>query len=391
MPASKKTTVKATSGASSIPATSTAGGVKGAYGTSVMESLIAEAKKDLSYDVVDKAELAKRKDPLSDITVTKFDLDDGFVWFSALFHKPSLFEDIPVRVFTYDDWNEEARDYIPTPNPHWVWNKEALERFALAMYDGDTTLLWGPQGTGKSDFAREWCATCLIPFWRLSCNRETREGHFLGSPGVEYDKAGKMHIKQEPTVLTESLKYGGLFCEDEAFRHSAALVLQSLREKSTRNIILPDAPGRSASDRRLVAPKGKWWYVLTDNTCGIGDETGTFDAQIQDASTLDRINMVIEMSYLNPADEKKLLSNYSKLNPQLIQAMVDTAKLVRTAFVNQKIMSTMSVRTLLAWAEKSERIGDASKALRMVWFEKLSRDDQAVVKDIFHQVFARAI
>jgi len=200
-----------------------------------------------------------------------------------------------------------------------------------------------------------------------------------------------MFIKQEPTILTDSLKYGGLFCEDEAFRHNAALVLQSLREKNTRQVLLPDAPGRTANERKLTAPEGKWWYVLTDNTVGMGDETGVFDAEVQDASTLDRVGATIEVRYLPKGDERRILTRHSTLNVDMINGMLDFSKLVRKAFEQQQLLCTFSVRSLLAWAEKAEMTESLALALRITWFEKLSSDDKATARDMFHQVFSRKI
>ncbi len=320
-----------------------------------------------------------------------FETEPHSVKFSSVFWKPKDIPDIPIPMFKRSDWHEEAQLHIPNKDPNWIWNRSLAERLALALYCGDTTLLHGLQGTGKSCAAEQWCAMFNIPFWRMSCNRETREAHFLGSPSLEYDEDGKPHIKQEPTILTDSLKYGGLFCEDEAFRHNAALVLQSLREKNTRTVLLPDAPGRTASERKLVATKGRWWYILTDNTSGSGDETGVFDAEVQDASTLDRIGATIEVRYLGKPQERKIMQKHTSLNTDIINGMIDFAKLVRKSFEQKSVMSTFSVRSLLAWGEKAEMTKSLETALRLTWYEKLSEVDKATARDMYHQVFARKL
>lgn len=356
--------------------------IKGVYDQEVIASIIASTKAEDTKDITDKYSLIEDYKPK---------INKSQVKFSKVFWKPTTIPDLPLPVFTKEDWHEEAQLNIPSIDPNWEWNKGATERLALALFCGDTTLLWGLQGTGKSCLAEQWCAKLNIPFWRMNCNRETREGHFLGSPGVEYNAEGKMYIKQEPTALTESLRYGGMFCEDEAFRHNAALVLQSLREKNSRFVLLPDAPGRTAADRKLMAPKDRWWYVMTDNTCGLGDETGTFDATVQDLSTLDRIGATIEMSYLNPTQETKILKNHVGLNDEILKGMVSFANLARKAFASQNLLCTMSIRPLIAWAEKTEIIGDVGTALQIVWYDKLSSDDKNTVRDIYHQVFGKKL
>lgn len=331
-------------------------------------------------------------DPFTDIKVYfPPDLDNGVPFSQAFGWKPKTIPDINVPQFETEDWDEAAQVMIPEQDPDWIWNRELCEQMALAFVDGDTVLIHGLQGTGKSCALQEFCAVLKIPFWRMNCNRETRESHFLGNPNLEYDADGHMHIKQEPTLLTESLRYGGMFCEDEAFRHNAALVLQSLREKTNRTLILSNADGRSMEDRVLKAPEGRWFYGLTDNTAGSGDETGIFDAEVQDASSLDRIDTTIEATYLGKPQERKLLQRKTDLNVEIINGMIDFAKMVRSAFTKGTMMATMSARGLMAWADKTEKLGHIGRALQYTFVNKLGSDDRKIVEDMFHQVFARKI
>jgi cobaltochelatase CobS len=122
---------------------------------------------------------------------------------------------------------------------------------------------------------------------------------------------------------------------------------------------------------------------------GTGDETGVFDAEVQDASSLDRIDACIEVRYLSKEDEFQILKKHSTLNDDIINGMLTFSKLVRVAFEQQQLLSTLSVRPLLAWAEKAEMTHNLELALKLTWYEKLSADDKSVAKDMYHQVFAR--
>jgi len=322
----------------------------------------------------------------------KFTCDKNQKFFSELFWKPKKIPDIPVTVYNKTDWHPNAQIMIPSVNPNWIWPNETTELFALAMYCDDTTLLYGLQGTGKSDLALQWGAKLNIPVWRQSCHKQSRSEDFLGSVSVSYNKDEegnqRMTIEQEPSLLTDSLKYGGIYVEDEAFRHDCALVLQSLREKNTRRLVLPDAPGRSAEDRVLKADRKNWRYVLTDNTQGTGDTSGMFDAQVQDASTLDRISACIEVKYLPTKGEHKLLRTaYPSVSDDQATRMIKFANLIRDMFSRQELNSTLSVRGLLSWAEKITILGSIGNGLKITWANKLTKDDLTKAADAYHQSF----
>ncbi|MEK0326949.1 MAG: CbbQ/NirQ/NorQ C-terminal domain-containing protein, partial [Nitrosopumilus sp.] len=114
-------------------------------------------------------------------------------------------------------------------------------------------------------------------------------------------------------------------------------------------------------------------------------------AEVQDASTLDRIGAHIEVKYLSKPQEVSILTKHTELNKEVIKAMVDFGNKVREAFNNQQIMTTFSVRSLLAWAEKIELTGSIEGGLSISWYTKLSDDDKALTGDMFHQIFARTI
>lgn len=367
------------------------GSMKSMYDPDVIANMVKDGDEENKVsEVADK--LAELGAVAEHTFVTQEDI--VYTTFGELFKwKPTLIPaELPVAMFKPEDWDEAARPMIPEPNPNWIWPREATEKFAAAMHSMDTCLIFGLQGTGKSDLAKQWAALTRQPFWRMNCNVETRDAHFTGNVGIEYDDDGNPHIKQEATALTDSLRYGGIFCEDEAFRHSSALVLQSLREKASRFLLLPNASGMNATERKMQAPIGRWQYVMTDNTCGLGDETGTFQAEVQDSSSLDRIDTVIEMDYLGKPEERKILNKYSPdLNATQVNGMLDYAKGIRAAFRKGETLSTFSVRALLNWADKITMYGDMATALRVCWFDKLGESDKAVAGELYHQIFATNI
>ena len=131
---------------------------------------------------------------------------------------------------------------------------------------------------------------------------------------------------------------------------------------------------------------------MTDNTTGLGDETGTFDAEVQDMSTLDRIDSIIEVDYLGKPQERKILSGYAPhLNEEQVNCMLDFAKGIRRAFKKQELLDTISVRTLMNWADKVNIFGGISTALKVSWYDKLTESDKSIAKELYFQVFAEEL
>ncbi|WP_256660054.1 AAA family ATPase [Pseudomonas sp. LS-2] len=102
-------------------------------------------------------------------------------------------------------------------------------------------------------------------------------------------------------------------------------------------------------------------FVITGNTRGQGDETGLYSGTLsQNLASWDRIRL-LEVSYLDKASEMKILqSSMPKVDPAIIETMVEIANQVRKQFVGnpdmdlssgaQGITITFSTRTLLRWA-----------------------------------------
>ena len=138
--------------------------IRDLYDKTVIDSIV----QNYSDEVDENAE--PKPDPYKEITIRTVILTGKTKLFSELFWEPTIIPDLPIPTFKRDDWHEEAQLHIPDLDPCWVWNKPATEQFALAFIEGDTTLLHGLQGTGKTCLPMNWCALLNIPFWRMSCN-----------------------------------------------------------------------------------------------------------------------------------------------------------------------------------------------------------------------------
>ena len=321
------------------------------------------------------------------IPITKKEVgacNDNQKLFSVIFGwEPTVIPDIPLTIYAETDWPEEIRARIPQPMEGYLWQRLVAERFCFSLFRGGPSMLHGPTGTGKTELPRQVAAKLGIPFFRVSCHKQMEMSDFLGTNQV-INEDGVSVTKHTHTDTTLAATYGGVLVVDEAFRSPILMAIQSLLEVP-HSLVLQDAHGTN----RVLHPKYPLTICLTDNTNGTGDTTGNYDAEPQDVSTLDRIRHPIYVEYMDKKAEKALLKkNFPDLEPALIANMVGVAGKIRAAFMEGKIQQTMSLRALLNWADTVQYTGNLSMAFRMVMFDKLGANDQALVNSCFRQVTA---
>lgn len=301
--------------------------------------------------------------------------------------------DIPVRVFDASDWSELVRPYIPATLPNgglWTWPREATEALALAMRADDRTLIHGPTGSGKSALVEAWAHMCAIPMIRVNCHRDMQSTDFLGKDIITTE-GGLNVLKYEFSMTTIAAREGGLLLIDEAFRSPVLMAIQSLLERNG-TLTLPDAASLSVADRRIVPPSGRFWIALTDNTNGTGDDSGSYNAEVQDLSTLSRITATIEVPYMSEADQEDLLVRSAPAVPaSTITDLCKWAGRMRDAFLQRTVMQPVCMRVLLSILCKYTITGNLGGAIRLAYLSKLGNSDRTVAGEAYRQVTGEAI
>ncbi len=314
-------------------------------------------------------------------------IPDGYVALSTLINGAS--DSIPVKVFQDTDWPIEIRSYIPTSLPNegkWHWDIDLVNQFAEAMFFNDRTLAHGPTGSGKSAIVEAWAYLCRIPLIRVNCHRDMQSSDFLGKDIIKTTKQGPV-LEYDWSMTTLGAKFGGLLLIDEAFRSPHLMSIQSLLERNG-TLTLPDAASLKPEERKIVPPQGKFWIALTDNTCGTGDESGSYVSEVQDLSTLDRITATIYVGYTPPEKELEFLAeDFPEVPQSKIRGLVEWTHKMREAFLSRAVQQPISRRALNSILRKYQHHGDLAKAVRMSYLAKLSKPDQHEAKEAWKQVF----
>jgi cobaltochelatase CobS len=312
----------------------------------------------------------------------------GTKLFSEVVGIPAAGIDHSVTVLQTKSVPKDIRQYIP--------NKEQFKNYVPQPYEMEALLVgWemndrinivGPTGAGKSSMVEYGCALTGRPFIRMQGRGDMESAALLG----------QMKVEGGDTVwtdgeLTLGVREGAVVCIDEwtLIPPEILMSLQWLMEDGGK-LLLTDMP--AGAGERLIEPHPNFRLVCTDNTRGLGDDTGAFAAtNVQNTATLDRFGTVIHVDYLSEAHELDVLtSEYPALTNRLGRMMIKFAGLVRDGYEQGELSLTMSPRTLLNWSKKALYYGDAALALKTCFYEKMSSDaERQAVAALYSTAFGQ--
>lgn len=282
-------------------------------------------------------------------------LNEGQFWLSDLTGGvlPDSGVDHKITAYPMSDWTEDEQADIPDVQVEYSWNANILEALLLSYVMDAKILITGLPGTGKTTAIKQFSAHIQQPFMRMNGNAGMEASSLLGYPWATSEG-----MVWKDGLLPQGIKQGYLVCIDEVFKIPAGIqmAMQALYEKGGK-LLLDDKPGEYHD--KLVEPAPSFRLMLTDNVKGTGDNFEKFSAtQMQDTSTLDRIDITIELDYLPKNVEiQMLMGMFPAVEPKTIAKLVKFAGLVRAGYKSGEIALTLSPRGLVATLGSMESLG----------------------------------
>lgn len=291
----------------------------------------------------------------------------------------SLYHDV-------SDWEVEDRAFIPTLDPHYVWQHDALYPTVLGLMGNMKTLFVGPTGSGKTTFHQNLAAILNQPFYRLGGRGDMESDVILGrtkiSNGTSYFDLGE---------FTKAFTAGYYILLDEIWKLPSNINMAFQRVLERDGILQVDEADGDLSDKQFH-PHASTVIQLADNVVGTGDGADHYAAtMIQDLSTLNRVDLVIHLDYLPAADETAMLVNrFAGIIPEeYCRKAVQVANLVRTSFNQQEVSVGMSPRNLVAWLEMASRMRDYGGAFKVTMVARYADEAEAeAVRGHYFTAFA---
>ena len=233
----------------------------------------------------------------------------------------------------------------PAVNSRYVWPDQTV--VALTQIKrGKNVLLYGPKGTGKTEFSQQLAAQLRRPFVLISCDASTDAATLVGMTVPARDGKG---VSFQPGQLVRAIQTpGAVICIDEPSiaRPGALFALQNVLT-ANRSLYIQET-----GQKVRVAPGVV--FLATDNTAGMGggSRTGYHGTQALNAATLDRFGVRIALGWHDAATEAGILMSYVPgCTKALADLLVQAATTTRAAADQQVITEGLGLRRLFSWAE----------------------------------------
>lgn len=300
-----------------------------------------------------------------------------------------------VRAVGYDGTDDHPHRVIRDPSYthrrdvvraiHYAWMRE-WKRPDHAPRLG--VWLGGPKGAGKTSAVEQYFAALGVPVAKLVGAKRLELADAIQTRTV----IGGDVVPQDGTI-TLAMRGGYPLLIDECDLIEPD-VLAGINEIIERGVVtIPD------SGERVVAERG-FLVFATGNTLGAGDLLGGYaGTKLMNRAFMSRF-IKIDVGYPEPDVERELLiSKFPHINPEAAGMFVQTANMIRAAYLGTKegvqLSDTISTRELVHWVEITEaHIGLAAKgidprwmALEWVFVNGLPDEERTAVRELFAAAF----
>lgn len=286
-----------------------------------------------------------------------------------------VYKDIQVSGFA------EPGTLTPKINPNYIFPKEELVQFLQALTSRETTYLVGHSGTGKTELANQVAARLNYNVVQINFDGHLSRSDLLGDWKISN---GNMSFRYGlvPLAFTEPGTIV-LFDEIDACPPETAFVLQRAVSADLRFLM--------HETNQIFELHPQNCIVGTANTNGFGDDSSLYVAgtNVQNFSFLNRWKTVIQIDYIAPADETKVLESMFTAShaKQCIPAVIKTLSAVREGFKAGTISVPLTTRDGINWMEKITRIPLPMKAARHSFLDKLPVNDAIAIANLIQRHF----
>lgn len=255
----------------------------------------------------------------------------------------------------------DAVPYVPSIDPLYVpWGPWEQATNLLKSGQFLPMMFSGPSGNGKTTLCEQMCAALGREFVRVNITKETDEDDLLGGLRLV---GGDTKFALGPIPM--AMIRGAVLLLDEVDLGGASLMcLQP---------VLEGKPLYLKKIRRFIIPAPGFTVLLSGNTKGRGDESGTYvHTQFLNEAMLERIVVLYNMEWPTAMTETRILSRlleeYKIADDNLSVDLVTFAQMTRVRAQEAGVLDVITTRRLIhtirvyAAMGESRNINDALQA-----------------------------
>lgn len=240
---------------------------------------------------------------------------------------------------------------------------------ALGVKENMPVLLIGETGVGKTSAVKQLAHLRQQPYIRVNMTGFTVPDDLIGTKSVRATKHGN-ETYYEHGIITNAMQRGAILVIDEinATTPDCLFILHGLLDED-RQITLPNGD--------VIHPHPNFRVFATCNP----DYEGT---KSMNKAFLDRFPIIITVDTLPADEEKELLQKRTGINENLANILVASAIMARKDYLDQKIFSYVSTRSLL-YVGKLVSHGMTPKEAWITTIAKKTsnKDEQKALLDFF--------
>ncbi len=278
----------------------------------------------------------------------------------------------------------KANEFVPILDDNYCFDKDTTLSILSGFAFNRRVMIQGYHGTGKSTHIEQVAARLNWPCVRINLDSHVSRIDLIGKDSIIIEN-GKQITQFKEGIIPWALQSGTalVFDEYDAGRPDVMFVIQRVLEVEGKLTLL--------EQNRVIKPHSSFRLFSTTNTIGLGDTTGLYHGTQQiNQGQMDRWNIVANLNYLEPDEEKKIIiatnkNFHKKHGDKLINSMIALANLTRSGFLNGDISTVMSPRTVITWAENTSILEDLAFAFRLTFLNKCDETERPILAEYYQR------
>lgn len=292
---------------------------------------------------------------------------------------------VPFDVKAFEK-NHDFQSYIPQIDPHYSFDLEATHSILAALMFDKKILVHGAHGTGKSSHIEQIAARLNWPCLRINLDGQLSRADLVGRDAIVIENGQQMTcFKQGLLPFAVQSPFILILDEYDAGRPEVMFVIQRLLEENGKLTLV--------EQNSVLTPHQDFRIFATSNTVGTGDSTGLYHGtHYINQAQMDRWSLTVNLEYPPASVEAQIIFDKTPHlqtadGKETIKNMVNLANMIRASFIADDLGNTISLRSLLYWADNIKLFDAIAQAFRLSYFNRCDGADKPKIAEFYQRCF----